>query len=59
MLELNLTDLVHGAYALEENNVVLVDTLQTENLDLNELQASIESLAFAAVQNYEELSSYR
>jgi uncharacterized membrane-anchored protein YitT (DUF2179 family) len=58
-LELNLTDLAHGAYALEENNVVLVDTLQSEYLDLNELQASIESLAFAAVQNYEELSSYR
>jgi hypothetical protein len=59
LLELNLTDLAHGAYALEENNVVLVDTLQSEYLDLNELQASIESLAFAAVQNYEELSSYR
>jgi hypothetical protein len=59
LLELNLTELVHGAYALEENNVVLVDTLQSENLDLNELQASIESLAFAAVQNYSELSNYR
>jgi hypothetical protein len=59
LLELNLTDLAHGAYAWEDNNVVLVDTLQSEYLDLNELQASIESLAFAAVQNYEELSSYR
>ena len=59
LLELNLTDLVHGAYALEGNNVVLVDTLQSEHLDLNELQASIESLAFGATQNYEELANYR
>jgi len=59
LLELNLTDLIHGAYALEENNVVLVDSLQSEHLDLNELEASIESLAFAATQNYVELSSYR
>jgi hypothetical protein len=59
LLELNLTDLLHGAYALEGNSVVLVDSLQSEHLDLNELQASIESLAFAATQNYEELSSYR
>ena len=59
LLELNLTDLIHGAYALEENNVVLVDSLQSEHLDLNELEASIESLAFAATQNYVELSNYR
>lgn len=59
LLELNATDLLHGAYALEENSVVLVDSLQSEHLDLNELEASIESLAFAATQNYMELSSYQ
>ena len=59
LLELTGTDLLHGAYALEQNNVVLVDSLQSEHLDLNELEASIESLAFAATQNYAELSSYR
>lgn len=59
LLELNATDLTHGAYALEEENVVLVDTLQAENLDLNELSASIDALSFAAIQHYSELSSYR
>jgi len=58
LLELNSTDLIHGAYALEGDSVVLVDSLQSENLDLNELSASIESLAFAVTQNYAELSSY-
>lgn len=59
LLELNASDLTHGAYALEEENVVLVDTLQSENLDLNEFEASIEALSFAAIQHYPELSGYR
>ena len=59
LLELNATDLIHGAYAVEENSVVLVDSLQSEHLDLNELEASIDSLTFTATQNYSELSSYR
>ena len=59
LLELNATDLTHGAYALEEENVVLMNTLQSENLDLNELEASIDALSFAASQHYTELSGYR
>jgi len=59
LLELNATDLVHGAYALEEENIILIDSLQSENLDINELEASIDSLAFAATQNYAELSKFR
>ncbi len=58
LLEMNATDLVHGAYALEDESVVLVDTLQSEHLDLNELEASIDSLTLAAVQNYKELVGY-
>lgn len=58
LLVMNATDLVHGAYALEGDSVILVDTLQSENLDLNELEASIDSLALAAVQSYTELASY-
>ena len=59
LLELNATDLVHGAYGLEEGNIILIDSLQSENLDINELEASIESLAFAATQHYAELSKFR
>jgi len=59
LLELNATDLTHGAYALEEKSVVLINTLQSENLDLNELQSTIEALSFAAIQHYSELSSFR
>lgn len=40
-------DIVHGAFVLDENGekVIFRDTLQTENLDQNELIATINSLS--------------
>jgi hypothetical protein len=32
LLELNATDIPHGAFGIEQENVVLIDTLQVENL---------------------------
>ncbi|MBO7143130.1 MAG: YbjN domain-containing protein [Bacteroidales bacterium] len=38
-------DIIHGAFALNENDeVIFRDTLQLENLDLNEIEGSINSL---------------
>ncbi len=48
LLELNATDIVHGAYGIEEGELILTDTLELENLDFTELQAVIESLQLAA-----------
>ena len=48
LLELNATDIVHGAYGIEEGELILTNTLELENLDFTELQASIESLQLAA-----------
>ena len=41
-------DIIHGAFALDESGtkVLFRDTLQLENLDLNELEGSLNSLAF-------------
>ena len=58
LLQLNATEIPHGAFGLEGENVVVIDTLQVENLDRNELQASIDSLAFTVAQYYKELKSY-
>lgn len=48
LLKMNRT-LVHGAFVLDEEgeNVLFRDTLQLENLDLNELKGSIDSLIIA------------
>jgi len=59
MLRLNAEDLISGAYGLEGENIVLVDTLQSENLDFNEFQASIDSLSMALSMHYSELSKFR
>jgi len=48
LLQMN-RNLVHGAFVLDENAqyVIFRDTLQLENLDRNELEASIHSLSLA------------
>ncbi len=59
LLKLNATDLFHGSYGLDGDNVILIDTLEVETLDIEELQASIDAMGLALVQHYELLSRYR
>lgn len=55
LLELNATDVVHGAYGIEEDELILSDTLEMETLDFHELQASMESMEMAAVGHMERI----
>jgi Tir chaperone family protein CesT len=55
LLELNASDMVHGAYGLEEEELILSDTLELETLDFIELQASIESMQLAASGHIEQI----
>ncbi len=48
LLELNATDIVHGSYGIETNEVVLSDALELEDLDFGELRSSYESMVMAA-----------
>ncbi len=48
LLELNASDVVHGAYGIEGEELVLGLSLQLESLGYGELQASLESLQMAA-----------
>lgn len=59
LLELNATHMIHGAYGIEGNNVVLIDTLQSEHLDFNEFQASLDALLLASAQDYQKLNAFR
>jgi len=58
LLELNATDLIHGAYAISGNDVIIIDTLEYETLDQDELLASIESISFALLEHYKKLANY-
>jgi hypothetical protein len=59
LLELNASNMIHGAYGIEGDNVVIIDTLQSENLDFNEFQASLDALLLASTQDYQKLSAFR
>ncbi|MCK5279780.1 MAG: YbjN domain-containing protein [Cyclobacteriaceae bacterium] len=50
-------DIIHGAFVLDETGkkVIFRDTLQLENLDLNELEGSINSLSLLLSEYSDEL----
>ena len=58
LLQMN-NGLVHGAFVLDDaaERVLFRDTLQLENLDLNELEGSIRSLSLALAEHGGELLS--
>ena len=59
LLELNAGDLLHGAYAMENDKVVLIDTLEYETMDFAEFRAALDAFSLALAQHYPVLSGYR
>ena len=59
LLEYNARELVHGSYGLEGDHVVLTDTLELENLDFSEFEASFDSMALALASHFGVLAPYR
>ena len=55
LLQINATDLVHGAYGLEGDEVIITDALEVENLDYSEFLASLESLSLAVTSHRHQL----
>ncbi len=59
LLSLNASDMMHGAYAIDGKNVLIVDTLEVETMDLEEFQASLDAIGFALTSHYKVLQEYR
>lgn len=59
LLEYNARELVHGSYGLEGDHVVLTDTLELENLDFTEFEASFDSITLALASHLATLAPYR
>jgi hypothetical protein len=57
LLELNARQLVHTSYGLDEGRVVLSSALELENLDFNELQATLDEIDMALAQPLPELKT--
>lgn len=59
LLELNATDVVHVAYGLDDERIVLLDTLEYDTMDYTEFRATLDAFSVALVQHYPVLSKYR
>ena len=59
LLRLNQSDMIHGAYALEGDDVILLNTLVGETLDVEEFQATLDAIGLALAQHYQTLAKYR
>lgn len=59
LLRLNAEEMTGGAYGIEGDNVVIIDSLQSENLDFNEFQGSIDCLSMAIREHYPILKGFR
>lgn len=59
LLELNATDLLHGSYGIQGNEVVLTEALELSHLDYEEFLASYESLTLSLAGHLRELATFR
>ncbi|MGE0323555.1 MAG: CesT family type III secretion system chaperone [Polyangiaceae bacterium] len=51
LLELNASDLLHSAYALENGRIVLTAALELANMDLNEFEAILADMDLALAEH--------
>jgi len=59
LLELNASDIIHGAYALYNKKIVLVDTLHYDTMDYEDFRAVLDSFSLALTEHYPVLSIFR
>jgi len=55
LLSLNATSLVHAAYGIDGDNIVLTAALELENLDYNELDAVFAEMDLALAQHLPQI----
>jgi hypothetical protein len=56
LLELNARQLVHASYGIDDDRVVLSSALELENLDYNEVQATLDEIDVVLAQQLPELA---
>src|ERR1041385_6332994 len=59
LLELNASDLVHGAYGIEEDAIVMPEALELSPLDYEEFESAYESITVALASHLREIGSFR
>ena len=59
LLELNASDLLHGAYGIQNENIVLTEALELSHLDYEEFLAAYEGMTLALVAHLPELATFK
>ena len=59
LLELNASEMIHGAYGIEGDKVVIIDTMEYETLYYEDFRATLDAISLALTQHYPVLSVYR
>ena len=59
LLELNASDLLHGSYGIQDNQIVLTEALELSALDYEEFLATYESMTLALASHLREIGSFR
>ena len=59
LLELNANEIIHGAYAIDNKKVVLIDSMEYNTMDYEVFRATLDSFSLALTQHYPILSKYR
>ncbi len=59
LLRLNTTDLVHGAFGIEGQSVVINHALELENLDYNEFSAVVDDFSMSLNKHFGTLTKFR
>jgi len=59
LLELNATEMMHGAYGIEGESVVIMDALQSENLEYNEFAATVDDITLAVASHHGRLAKFQ
>jgi hypothetical protein len=58
LLALNTTEMVHGAFGIEGDAIVIVHALELENLDFNEFQAVVDDMSMAVSKHRPNLARH-
>ena len=48
-------ELLHGAYAIEDDYIIIMDTLELATMDLEELQASLDAIGLALAEHHSRI----
>lgn len=59
LLILNGSDLIHGAYALDNEKIIITETFVHDTIDFEEFQASLDAISLALAQHYPILTKFR